>query len=692
MLRLALAILVVGVVAIGAALTPFVWVSIALLGAGTIAIALGEIDRRGVAKALAESRQRFQDIAEVSGDWVWETDAAHCFVLFEGGGLDGLSLLPDAFLGRTRWDVAGADVAGDPAWATHKADLDAHRPFRAFRYPVGPAGAPSMFISVSGKPRFDGASHFLGYRGTATDETDIVEARRRAERAEALLHDAIESMSEGFVIYDDEDRMVMCNAAYRRFYPENAGRDLVGVRFADMLREGIAVGRFPEARGNEEAWIAERVRRHRDVSNTIEQQVADGRWVLVTKHLMSNGWIAGLRVDITALKAAQAALSEIEARLRQAQKMEAIGNLTGGLAHDFNNLLGVIIGNLDLVRSLVAADDETAEFVKDATDAALSGAELTRRLLAFARRQPLQPERIAPNELVNGIVRLLRRTLGEQIEITLDLADDLWPIVVDPAQLEASLTNLATNARDAMPNGGRLTITTARRRLDAEYAASHVDVTAGDYVAIEVTDGGTGMPPEIVERIFEPFYTTKEPGKGTGLGLSMVFGFLKQSGGHVAVYSEVGRGTTFRLYLPRAEGDAPEAGEQPVSMNAQGAGERVLAVEDNPGLRRIVMRQLRQLGYRPIEADGAATALDILESQPIDLLFTDVVMPGPIDGIALARQAIDRWPKIKVVLTSGFPGTQLDDQLAPAGTSVRLLSKPYRAQDLAVVLREALSV
>ena len=476
-----------------------------------------------------------------------------------------------------------------------------------------------------------------------------------------------------------------------RFYPENAERDLIGVRFADVLREGIAVGRFPEARGNEEAWIAERVRRHRDVSNTIEQQVADGRWVLVTKHLMSNGWIAGLRVDITALKATQAALSEIEARLRQAQKMEAIGNLTGGLAHDFNNLLGVIIGNLDLVGSLLAPDDETAEFVKDATDAALSGAELTRRLLAFARRQPLQPELIAPNELINGIVRLLRRTLGEQIEITLDLADDLWPIVVDPAQLEASLTNLATNARDAMPNGGRLTITTARRQLDAEYAASHVDVTAGDYVAIEVTDSGTGMPPEIVERIFEPFYTTKEPGKGTGLGLSMVFGFLKQSGGHVAVYSEAGRGTTFRLYLPRAEGDAPEVSEQPASIDAQGAGERVLAVEDNPGLRRIVMRQLRQLGYRPIEADGATAALDLLASQQIDLLFTDVVMPGPIDGIALARQAIDRWPTIKVVLTSGFPGTQLDDQLAPAGTSVRLLSKPYRAQDLAVVLREALA-
>ena len=241
----------------------------------------------------------------------------------------------------------------------------------------------------------------------------------------------------------------------------------------------------------------------------------------------------------------------IEGQLRQSQKMEAIGNLTGGMAHDFNNLLGIIVGNLDLARERGGSDAELQEMVGEALDAALRGADLTRRLLAFARRQPLRPVRIDINELVSDTVRLLRRLLGEDIEISLELAEKIWPVTIDPAQLEASLANLATNARDAMPKGGRLIITTANRHLDADYVAVHADAAEGDFVMIEVSDTGTGMSEEIISHIFEPFFTTKEAGKGTGLGLSMVFGFLRQSGGHVNVYSEPGAGTTFRLYLPR---------------------------------------------------------------------------------------------------------------------------------------------
>src|SRR6266851_4399276 len=237
---------------------------------------------------------------------------------------------------------------------------------------------------------------------------------------------------------------------------------------------------------------------------------------------------------------------EADKRLRQAQRMDAIGQLTGGLAHDFNNLLGIIIGNLDLLRLKGGLDAEQEELIGDAREAALRGADLTSRLLAFARRQPLQPERLAINALVAGTVGLLARTLGENIPITVDLADDLWPVLVDRAQLEASLVNLATNARDAMHRGGRLMITTANRTLDAEYVAAHSELAAGDYVMIEVSDTGTGMPSELLSRVFEPFFTTKEPGRGTGLGLSMVFGFVKQSGGHINVYSEPGQGTTFR--------------------------------------------------------------------------------------------------------------------------------------------------
>jgi signal transduction histidine kinase len=370
---------------------------------------------------------------------------------------------------------------------------------------------------------------------------------------------------------------------------------------------------------------------------------------------------------------------QTEEQLRQAQKMEAIGNLTGGLAHDFNNLLAVIVSSLDLLRDRVN-DKVVDELAGDALDAAMRGAELTRRLLAFARRQPLQPALIDVNTLVDDMTKLLRRTLGENIEIDVRLVPGVWPVVADPTQLEASLANLATNARDAMPSGGRLTISTANRELDADYAAQHPEVTPGEFAMIEVSDTGTGMPPEVASHIFEPFFTTKESGKGTGLGLSMVFGFVKQSGGHINVYSEPGVGTTFRLYLPRnANGGEKDVGPA-VEELPRGQGQTVLVVEDNPALRRIVMRQVSEIGYRALEADNAAAALAILEHQPVDLVFTDVVMPGRFSGLDLAATVADCWPQVRVVLTSGFPG-KVGGRLDPMTT--RLLSKPYRKADLA---------
>ena len=379
---------------------------------------------------------------------------------------------------------------------------------------------------------------------------------------------------------------------------------------------------------------------------------------------------------------------KLESQLLQAQKMEAVGNLSGGMAHDFNNLLGVIIGNLDLLRDRPDRDPDADELTREALDAALRGADLTRRLLAFARRQPLQPVRTDVNELIAGIVKLLARTLGEQIEITLDLDRLTWPVVVDPAQLESALANLATNARDAMPGGGQLRIATGNRTLDADYASQHAEVQAGDYALIEVSDSGTGMPAEVMNHIFEPFYTTKEQGKGTGLGLSMVFGFMKQSGGHINVYSEVGIGTTFRLYLPHAA-DAAESDEaSAVTPSARGAGETVLAVEDNAGLRRVVVRQLGELGYRVIEAEDAQTALRILQSEKVDLLFSDIVMPGGTSGYEIAETVRTRWPTVKIVLTSGFPENRANG--GGNGAGLRLLSKPYRREDLGRIIRDAL--
>ena len=291
------------------------------------------------------------------------------------------------------------------------------------------------------------------------------------------------------------------------------------------------------------------------------------------------------------------------------------------------------------------------------------------------------------NELIEGIDRLLNRTLGVDIEIKLNLGAGVWPVNADPSQLGASLINIANNARDAMPNGGVLTIATSNRELDADYAATHIDIVPGNYTLIEMSDTGTGIPPEMLSQIFEPFFTTKEQGKGTGLGLSMVFGFVKQSAGHINVYSEAGHGTTFRLYLPRASmiADAPEAATPSEPRNH----ETVLTVEDNDGLRRVVMRQLNDLGYRVVEAQDGPSALKILESQPVDLLFSDIMMPGGMSGYDLATKAVARWPALKVLLTSGFPETKLNGNSGLL-VSTQLLTKPYRKDDLARALREVL--
>ena len=394
--------------------------------------------------------------------------------------------------------------------------------------------------------------------------------------------------------------------------------------------------------------------------------------------------------DVTALRASQRRERELEQKLHHAQKMEAVGNLTGGIAHDFNNLLGVVIGNLDLMSGGSSLGAEDRELLADALAAALRGAELTRRLLAFARRQPLTPQCINVNELLAGTTALLRRTLGENIAMVEQLDAAVAPVLVDPSQLEAAITNLATNARDAMPQGGKLVFRTATLRIDGESIGVPAELKPGAYVVIEVADTGTGMTPETLARIFDPFFTTKPVGKGTGLGLSMVFGFMKQSGGHIAVYSEPGRGTCFRLYLPCAVGAETRTDEAPAALEAAAAShETILVVEDNDAVRRVVTRQLAALGYRILEAPHAAAALKLLKTERVDLLFTDIVMPGTMNGAELARAAMAAHPSLKVLFTSGFPGNVAEDAWHPDGA--RLLSKPYRRDELARAVREMLA-
>ena len=379
-----------------------------------------------------------------------------------------------------------------------------------------------------------------------------------------------------------------------------------------------------------------------------------------------------------------------EAQFRQAQKMEAVGQLTGGIAHDFNNILTVITGTIGILAEAVTENPQLTAIAKMIDDAAERGASLTKHLLAFARRQPLQPREIDVNTLVLETVKLLRPTLGEQIQINPLLAKDAWTALVDPSQLTTTILNLSLNARDAMPSGGKLVIETNNVYLDEGYAEMHNEVTVGNYVMIAVSDTGSGIHAANLERVFDPFFTTKEVGKGTGLGLSMVFGFVKQSNGHIKIYSEEGHGTTVKVYLPRATGLSDPVVELLSSASIEGGDEIILIVEDDTLVRKYVVTQIEGLGYTTLEAGNAAEALAVIDNVgTIDLLFTDVIMPGPMNGRQLVDEALKRRPTLKTLYTSGYTENAIVHH-GRLDSGVLLLAKPYRKSDLARMIRTAL--
>ncbi|WP_229455200.1 response regulator [Massilia sp. KIM] len=397
--------------------------------------------------------------------------------------------------------------------------------------------------------------------------------------------------------------------------------------------------------------------------------------------------------DITADREQLEAMRRTELALQQSQKMETIGKLTGGVAHDFNNLLQIISGNLQLLEMAGPAGQqgEHARWIENARQAVDKGAKLASYLLAFGRRQPLEPKVIKIGRLVAGMEDMLRRALGEEIEIEMVISGGLWNTAVDVAQVENALLNLAINARDAMGGVGRMTIEATNAVLDDLYCRNHGDVLPGQYVMLAVTDTGPGMPPEVLARAFEPFFTTKDEGKGTGLGLSMVYGFVKQSGGHVKIYSEAGQGTTVKLYLPRSSAAEEPLGPIEAPQPAVGGSETILVAEDDEAVRTTVVEMLTQLGYRVLKAADAASALVVVESGvPIDVLFTDVVMPGTLRSVDLARMARERLPNLAVLFTSGYTENSIvhGGRLDPG---VELLGKPYTRESLARRIRQVIA-
>ncbi|MBL8555273.1 MAG: CHASE3 domain-containing protein [Phenylobacterium sp.] len=383
-----------------------------------------------------------------------------------------------------------------------------------------------------------------------------------------------------------------------------------------------------------------------------------------------------------------------EEQLRQAQKMEAVGQLTGGIAHDFNNMLSVVVGSLELARRRLRTDPDRAQhYIDSALEGAQNAAGLTARLLAFSRQAPLAPRPLDPNKLVGGMSELLRRTIGENVEVETVLAGGVWRVNVDRQLIENALLNLCVNARDAMSEGGNLTIETSNTSLDEDYASAQSEVTPGQYVLISVTDTGVGMPPEIIARAFDPFYTTKGVGRGTGLGLSQVFGFVKQSGGHIKIYSEVGRGTSVKIYLPRwtgeAAGDAafaPATTEPPPRARDR---EIILLVEDDERVRGVTVDSLRELGYDVVQASSGDQALQQLAQQPrIDLLLTDIVMPG-MTGRMLADQVLAQRPDLRVLYMTGYTRNAIVHN-GVLDFGVAFLQKPFSAEQLARKVRDVL--
>ncbi|QPF92161.1 PAS domain S-box protein [Bradyrhizobium commune] len=540
----------------------------------------------------------------------------------------------------------------------------------------------------------DGREVWLSWLGNWSDQAkrfffvgrDMTEARHADEalrESEQLARNIVETALDAFVQTDERSTILNWSSRAEELFgwrrEEALGKNAVDLTVAESERERVKLGlaRFLDSAS----------------SQTLNRR----RELMVRRR---DGKEFKAELSVTALRRREGILFNVfyrdltdkiasEERIRQAEKMEAVGQLTGGVAHDFNNILTVITGTIEILADAVAKEPELAAITKMIDEAAGRGAELTQHLLAFARKQPLQPREIDVNSLIIDTARLLRPTLGEQIQIESVFEEESCVAIVDPNQLTTAILNLALNARDAMPDGGKLIVETGAAYLDEVYASAN-DVPPGHYVLIAVSDTGSGIPANMLARVFDPFFTSKGPGKGTGLGLSMVYGFIKQSAGHIKIYSEEGHGTTIKMYLP--PGKTPTAvGEGVTPASIEGGHETILVVEDDRLVRDYVLAQLHSLGYVTLQAANAADALAIVTSgKPFDLLFTDVIMPGKMNGRQLADEVLKTRPDLRVVYTSGYTENAIIHH-GRLDSGVLLLAKPYRKSDLARIIRKALS-
>ena len=638
---------------------------------GAVVMHIDITARKGAEAAMRASEAQFRDLAEAMPQIVWtaRADGSPTYFNRHWREYTGLTLADTLRDGRI---VPVHPDDRKPAW-------------QAWQHATSTAGLYSLecrlratdgtykWWLVRGTPLKDAAGGVVKWFGTCTDIHELKEAQARLREQATLLDKARDSI----VVLDLESRVLYWNNGAERIYgwtaAEAVGRSLVEdfgqdrTAFEDATRATVADGE----------WFGELEQRTKS-GNMI---VVESRRSLVRDDGNNPKALLVITTDVTQRRAT-------EAQLRQAQRLEAVGQLTGGVAHDFNNILMVVMANVDALLEGEGLAPDAVGCLESIGQAVQRATNLTRQLLAFSRKQALKMERTNLNDLVVSTGALLRRTLGEHIEIDSVLAEEMGSISTDRAQVEAALVNLCINARDAMPGGGRLLIETGRVDLDEDYVRRNPEAAVGRHAMMAVTDTGTGMPPEVLAKVFEPFFTTKEVGKGTGLGLSMVYGFVKQSKGHVTIDSGVGRGTKVTLYLPHVEHQVAEAAMP--AMRLPRGTERILVVEDDDQVRDAVVRQLASLGYAVTAAANGSAGLILLQAGPgFDLLLTDVVMPGPLNGAALALEARALLPGLSVLFMSGYP----EDAITTKGIlnqGATLLSKPFRKADLATAVRGAI--
>jgi PAS domain S-box-containing protein len=643
-------------------------------------------ERKQAEEALRESEERYRTILDNIEDGYFEVDIAGSFTFFNDSLCRILGYSRDETMGMNNKQYMDKENA-KKVYQTFNQVYTTGEPHISFDWEIIQKDGTKRFIESSVSPIRNSKSEQIGFRGVVRDVRDRKQAEEALRKSEQRFRELYDNAPVGYFEYDSQGRITSVNRTELEMLGYTLD-EMIGQPVWKFIEEGIArqqilaklAGTMPPARGLE--------RTYRRKDGTTFPGIVEDRFILD-----SEGKTKGIRAtiqDITERKWAEEEKTTLQEQLRQSQKIEAIGRLAGGIAHDFNNLLTVIKGYSQLSLTELKEDVPLRGNIEEIKRASDKAADLTRQLLAFSRRQILETRVLDLNTVLRDMDKMLRRLIGEDVELVTVLADDLGRVKTDPGWVEQIIMNLAVNARDAMPSVGKLTIETANVELDGAYARNHIAVTPGRYVMLSMSDTGVGMTPEVKQQVFEPFFTTREKGKGTGLGLSTVYGIVKQSGGNIWVYSEPGKGTTFKIYLPRVDEPLEELKEKVVKEELPHGSETILLVEDEEVVRKLAVRILKRQGYTVLEGSHGNEAIDVCKQHkgPVHLLLTDVVMPG-MSGRELAERFKPLYPKMKVLYMSGYTDIAITHHCV-LEEGINYIQKPFNVDGFARKVREVL--